>query len=364
MAVKQLKDGRWTVYYRDETGKQRWEYFGRGRSGQEDAEARDYDIKARKKRRQALTEDPGQATLPEICQAYLDHLKASGASPKFRKELSELLKNHILPLIGTIPPDHINDADIARVVDYYRNRDNPASQATINRYLRYLRTIFRFGISREMMSKNPLASWRKPKEAPRRLQLTVADLQKLIEHAAPHLAWGLEVLWNLGCRPGTSELTSIKWDQVDWDKGKVWIWGRKTQTWRDVPVSVAFLERLREKHGQARTEYVIEYAGRPVKKFRSSVKTAAKNAGLHQVLCLYEVRHLFATTMLTGGGDLAAVSRLLGHASTHMTADVYYGYLQGEKEKAVNLLPDIGPRGQSKDNPKVVNLNDWRKKGK
>lgn len=36
---------------------------------------------------------------------------------------------------------------------------------------------------------------------------------------------------------------------------------------------------------------------------------------------------------------LAAVSKLMGHSTVKMTADVYYHYLEGEKERAVELLP-------------------------
>jgi len=35
------------------------------------------------------------------------------------------------------------------------------------------------------------------------------------------------------------------------------------------------------------------------------------------------------------------VSKLMGHSRATMTADTYYQYLQGEKERAVWLLPDI-----------------------
>ncbi len=362
MAVKQLKDGRWAVYYK-EGHKKRWEYFGRGAKAKKEAQGRDYEIKAQKQRGQQVRANISQADLYDIAQAYLDHLKTKGTSYRFRKEFKQLLENHIIPLIGNIPPDKLTDSDLARVHDYYANR----SQSTINRYMRYLRTMFRYAVSRGYMQNNPLDHWQKPKEAPRRLRLTVSGLQALMTNAEPHLAWGIEVLWNLGCRPGTSELTSIKWNQVDWKNSRVWIWGNKTHAWRDIPVNTSFLNRLKEKYQEAKTEYIIEYQGKPIKKFRRSVKTAAKNAGLHQELCLYEVRHLFATVMLQGGGDLSAVSRLLGHASTHMTADVYYGYIQGEKEKAVGLLPSIEveqikQEEKKKLNEKVVDLNDWKKK--
>jgi integrase len=48
---------------------------------------------------------------------------------------------------------------------------------------------------------------------------------------------------------------------------------------------------------------------------------------------------LFATTILANGGDLKAVSKLLGHASTKMTADTYYHELKGEKVIALSRKP-------------------------
>ena len=53
------------------------------------------------------------------------------------------------------------------------------------------------------------------------------------------------------------------------------------------------------------------------------------------------LKHMFATTMLANGADLAAVSKLMSHAGAPMTADVYYQYMQGEKERAVSLLPSL-----------------------
>lgn len=54
------------------------------------------------------------------------------------------------------------------------------------------------------------------------------------------------------------------------------------------------------------------------------------------------IRHLFATVTLSMGADLAAVSKILGHCSTKMTADTYYHLLEGEKVRAVGLIPQIG----------------------
>lgn len=78
-----------------------------------------------------------------------------------------------------------------------------------------------------------------------------------------------------------------------------------------------------------------------MKKLRRSFSTACKRAGIAYPCRMYDVRHLFASVMLSGGADLAAVSKILGHSSTQMTANVYYELLKGEKERAVSLLPSI-----------------------
>ena len=74
---------------------------------------------------------------------------------------------------------------------------------------------------------------------------------------------------------------------------------------------------------------------------------ACRRAGITFSVRLYDLRHMFATYMLSNGADLAAVSKLLGHSSITMTANVYYQYLEGEKERAVALLPELPPLGQS-----------------
>jgi site-specific recombinase XerD len=47
---------------------------------------------------------------------------------------------------------------------------------------------------------------------------------------------------------------------------------------------------------------------------------------------MYDVRHSIFHNIITNGADLAAVSRLLGHSSTKMTADTYYHVIEAGYE--------------------------------
>lgn len=87
--------------------------------------------------------------------------------------------------------------------------------------------------------------------------------------------------------------------------------------------------------------HIVEYKGKPVTTIRKSFNNACDLAGITVPVRMYDLRHLFATTMLANGADLAAVSKLMGHSTVKMTADVYYHYMEGEKERAVSKLPSL-----------------------
>lgn len=56
---------------------------------------------------------------------------------------------------------------------------------------------------------------------------------------------------------------------------------------------------------------------------------------------MYVLWHMFATFMINNGADIAAVSKLLGHANISMTVNNYYQALEVERERAISLLPTI-----------------------
>ena len=50
---------------------------------------------------------------------------------------------------------------------------------------------------------------------------------------------------------------------------------------------------------------------------------------------------MYATYMLNSGGDLAAVSAMLGHSDVSLTANTYYQAMSKEKQRSANLLPTL-----------------------
>lgn len=341
MSVHQKKTGTWFVQYRV-SGERipRREYFP-GPDGERKARIRDAEVKLLKARGQEPV-DRSNVYLDTLAQAYVQECKLRGASAKWLYGFALLLNNYILPALTAKPIDAITYGD---VLDFVERAWGQRTLATRQRYLGYLKALFRFGVEHGYTTNNALAKWRKTKERKRDLRLTLQDLEKLMAHAAPHLAWAIEVEWELGTRPGPSELFSLRWDDVDFDACRVHVRGTKTvEADRLLPITPAFRDRLAVVREASASDYVISYKGKPVKRMQTAVQGAATRAGLAYAVRLYDIRHLVASSMLAGGADLAAVSKMLGHSSITTTQQHYYHLLQGEMARAIRVRPALAKR--------------------
>jgi integrase len=315
----------------------RKEYFGKGESGQDKAEIRQEEIKAG----ELVTMESlagRQIYLDELAQLYINYVKIFKGKKHWVKGLVGLTNNHYLPCLCHVPIDELAFSDFLNLAMRFSEK----SACTQNRYMEHLHIMLRFGAAQGLIQKDPMQGWKKHRETKRDVKLTLEDLQKIYAHAVPHLQWLLEVQWELGTRPGPSELFAIRWSDVDFDHSLIRVRGTKTKTSdRLIPISDEFKERLLAKQAEASSTYLIEYKGKPITTCKTTFKKACKAAKIEYPVRLYDIRHLFASTMLANGGDLKAVSKLLGHSTTVMTADVYYHELKGEKERALAVKPRL-----------------------
>ena len=87
--------------------------------------------------------------------------------------------------------------------------------------------------------------------------LTVKQAKEIKKHAVPHIAWMVDVAFNLGVRTGPSELLALRWDWIDWDNMVFRIYAIKTKSWRQVPITEQFAEKLCQKQKEAKTDFII-----------------------------------------------------------------------------------------------------------
>ena len=281
-----------------------------------------------------------------VC-GYIKDLYARNKSMHHIKLVCSLTKNIYFKYLGhDTPINEIKYDDICNLIMYLKNKksnrdDNAISRSTLNRYCVYLKAIFNFSISQGWIKSNPMSRWHKSKDKPKQFKLTLEDIKRIMDNAADHVRWAIEVCYNLGVRPGATELLALRYDDVDFVNGTISVYASKTDTTRTIPLKPAFLQKIKEMQKTTKEGYLIEYQGKRVHSIHKAFANAVERAGIKYDVRLYDLRHMFATFMLANGADLASVSNLMGHSSIQMTANVYYQCLATEKKRAISVLPDL-----------------------
>ena len=336
-ALSQTKTGTWYIQYRiPGVHSPQKEYFGKDESAKRMAEGRIEELESGYYYTTRNLSSRKRLYLDELGQLYVDMMRTKGKTPRWVKQTAYLLNEHFLPILCHIPVNQLTIVEVLKVSERFQHLSN----GTKNRYMDTLKAMINFGLDLELITTNPMRQWKKFKERPREVFLTVKDLEKIYKLAPDHLKWIIEIEWELGTRPGISELFSLKWSDVDFDNDTLRVRGTKTLgSNRLIPLTPHFKERLQEMKKQATTDYLIEFRCKPIGSCKTTFMKTAKKAGITYPIRLYDIRHLFASTILANGGDLKAVSKLLGHSTTKMTADVYYHELKGEKALALTRKP-------------------------
>ena len=371
MSVHQTKDGRWYCqYYKPNTRRSSRKYFGRGSKAKLTAEAWDKDFRLKKKAGRLLPDQkpvPDSATFNEIAIAYL---KQKPIAETTRKTISYALQN-INEVFGGKAVANLTMKDLTELDSFLISKGR--TLATRNRYRSYCRAILQWGAYNGLIEENPFVKFKpdRAREAKAPDIITDEELRAIWNSAPPHVRWVVTCMLNLGVRPGRTELFAIKMSDVDFDQAGIWITRTKTHSRRElIPCHQDFLEKIAEiKKKEPGRVFLIEYPRKPGKPV-TSIKTAwwntLRRAGIYKEnvpeavagqtkqivrgqerrIRLYDLRHKFATMLLSSGADIKATSEILGHSNTSTTMTVYYHLMERQKRSAIDLIqiPDFeGP---------------------
>jgi integrase/recombinase XerD len=213
-------------------------------------------------------------------------------------------------------------------------KDSGLAPTSIRRAQSAIRTYFGFLLAEGVLDTDPtdrLDSPRVDRTLPEFMSREEVD--RLLESPDPthRLYWRdraiLEFLYATGVR--VSELVELRIASVDLEEGFATVFGKGSKE-RLVPVggpALRTLERyLRDvrpdlDRGKGAGRVFLNARGTPIRResIWSLVKTAAKRAGVTRTVSPHTLRHTFATHLVEGGADLAAVQELLGHADISTT---------------------------------------------
>lgn len=358
MSIRRRKDGYWIVDFRDEKGRKRSRSCGKGKAGKTKAQLLDTEIAYKLAHQEPLPMSRADGIfLDELSQLWVDHKKAQGRKTRWLSEWAHVLNTKFLPTLATRPAHQLTEADVLAVIAAHFSNH---AQATRNRYLGYLKSTFQFGVERGHLRDNPLRTWKAGKEQRRRSMLTLDDLRAIQAAAPDHLAWALTVAWNIPARPGAADLYALRFDQhVDYGRGGVNVLHSKVGRRAFVLCDPGFMRELHAREQAHASGHLIEFRGQRVLRLDTALATAAKRAGLPYQPCMYDVRHLWITTMLDQGLEPSAIAYLAG-TSVEMIHANYYEPHQAERGRAVELLPRLGQE-PSETGRKVVGIGKGRR---
>jgi len=213
---------------------------------------------------------------------------------------------------------------------------------TMAHELNVLRAVFDYAVELGLMLSNPAKGIKRRRVAqptiviPNREQFRNlvaairqsdgrADSQKKAQPGADLV----ELLAYSGCR--LSEATSLRWGDVDFEKGTVRVTGGDGGTKNHEARTVPMTEALRGLLTRLQTERNPEPADRvsPTDSAKKTLQTTCKRLGYPQ-FTHHDFRHFFATTCIEGGVDIPTMSRWLGHKDGGALAMRVYGHLRQE----------------------------------
>lgn len=357
------KDGRYQVSYRDENGVQRVKTFRAGPEGKEAADKFEKEVAYKKTFGIELTanaEEPGELFIDELAKQWYEQRNDGQHSLRWVREFIHVFNTKILKDLPFKPCCELNRDELLRPINIHWRNSSPATR---NRYVGYLKSMLQIAVDDGRLKENPLARYKFQREPRRVSDLTLQGLRMVQRECPEHLAWAIEVMWNVPVRPGV-DLFGLRYDTHVFYEGKyLRVYHTKVRRWVKVPVTDGFLNKVRAQEKTTQSGFIIEYDGQPLKRVDKALKRAVlraqkkHGASMVKMNMLYDVRHLWITTMMDKGRELSTIAYLAG-TSPEMILKNYYeqrGDLRGavqdmpmlNEEQSDNRVIDFVPRRPS-----------------
>lgn len=268
--------------------------------------------------------------------------------PKTIERYSDLMRLHIVPVIGNVPLLKLKPLHLEKV--YEQAFEHGLSAQTVHHIHRVLFTALKQAVAWQLIPRNIAEAVTPPRPESREVKamtleddVRVADLVRNTDLEVP-------ALLGLGTGMRLGEVLGMRWADVNLDQnsaritqtlqetndGLVFVPPKTHRSRRTVSLPGFVVEGLR-KHKKEQSErrliagsawhdldLVVERSdGMPVATSSLSSRFAAAMRRSGMDLTFYGLRHGHASLMLAAGVNLKVVSERLGHSTIGITADLY-----------------------------------------
>lgn len=279
-----------------------------------------------------------------------------------------LLKKHVFPAIGKRPIDEIKRNEIRNL--FLRKKKENLSRSMICLIRDVISGPMGYAVDDELIPGNPVTGILKRLQLERDKRITVEPmndeevelfLDSCFQYKREYWEFFL-CAFRTGMRLG--ELLGLKWGDIDWNRKFIRVErsykrGKfdktKTGRVRRVDISDQLLTGLRQlltkrkkealKAGSGElVETIFHRDGKPMEQnhIRRVFKWVLAKAGIREMR-LHDIRHTFASLLLSQGESPVYVKEQLGHSSIQMTVDIYGHLIPSSNRDAVNRLDGTQP---------------------
>ncbi|MBX9786395.1 MAG: site-specific integrase [Alphaproteobacteria bacterium] len=258
-------------------------------------------------------------SMQELADQYLLlHAKPNKALQCYKDDMSKI-KNIILKKYGHLRVDVITTLDLQKL-----HSELHKTPVKANRTIALLSTMFNFSIRWGWRSDNPARGIKKYKEHGRDRWLNDEEVQRLLtslnNYHNQNVANAIRLLVLMGSRK--TEVLSAKWDQIDLKRGT---WTKRAHSTKQrkmeyLPVSSPVLEILTKMKTHADSPFLFpgKVPDQPLKDPKKAWNTIRNQAGAPDVH-IHDLRHTFASHLVSSGVSLSIVGKLLGHTQASTT---------------------------------------------
>ncbi|MEM7171260.1 MAG: tyrosine-type recombinase/integrase [Pseudomonadota bacterium] len=266
-------------------------------------------------------EDRAAPTMADLCRRYLEDYAPRKAKRSQADEKS-MLDKLVLPTLGRIKVPEVTPEDI----DQLHREISKKTPIRANRVAQLLSRIFTLAIRWELRSDNPVKGLEKNPETRRTRYLSPEELGRLMtmlrEHPNRRSANAVQLLVLTGARRG--EVLNATWDQFDLEEG-LWIKPSshtKQKKEHRVPLSSQAIELLLSIKAEAPPSPFV-FPGKsndqPLTDLKNFWRGVCKKAEL-QGIRIHDLRHAYASLLVSSGLSLPVIGALLGHTQPQTTA--------------------------------------------
>ncbi len=266
-------------------------------------------------------------TVGQIVEMYLEQSEAIW---------KEVDRHHWKALAGTfgeLSPGAITEGQCKD----FAARDG-RSVGSIRKGLGILRAALRMAERKALIDKAPHI-WLPQAPPPKDRRLTREEGDRLrAANTMPHVRLFIEIALGTGSRAGA--ILSLRWSDVDFAARRISLGGSGRQKTRAqmIPITDRLHQLLTEAKEAAMTDYVIEWAGQPVKSIKRGFREGVKRAGLGADVTPHVLRHTAASWMAEAGVPMSEIAAVLGHRDSRTTERVYAKYSPEYLQRAVRAL--------------------------